>query len=361
MFLDSGKIRDAYPVIMQREDEGHTGIPSNLLIAVVKPSKKRSIVLASINLDRAYCRETQCVLTIYQVRDLHFDEDIAFNARTVCFECPDEDCNAPLVGVNHANAEFKNTPHFRLLTRHAHTDACDYDGAREKKDNEQQKGKGSERNHKVSDYPEVLLLERQPVPFGTGKPKKVRTTVQSSTAVDNLGTEGSQSKTSPHETSCLEHVVETWLSNDPEDLLRSALTIGNKTKWYRNAFKPIKFFADEEGLIYWGSVKSIKKYGKAYDITFTDRLKVAGEPRKTSIYIPDALIERYRKRKLFRHYIESLIDRTDIRVTCYFVGAYPTLKPEEVVGEYGNFRPLEVHLLNLDHLVLRFDVDGEDL
>ena len=314
-----------------------------------------------IKLDRAYCNQTDCVLTIYQVRDLHFDEHNEFNARSAQYECPDEECNAALVGVNHAKAEFKNTPHFRLLTSHNHSDACDYDGNSDKKTTDEPEEKGTERNHKVSDQPEVLLLERQPLPFGTGKLKKRKTTAIPPSTLDTSALSGDNDKAPPHETSCLEHIVETWISNDAEDLRHSLLTIGDKTKWYRNAFKPIKYFTDEEGLIYWGSVKSIKKYGEDYAITFTDRPKFEGEQRQISIYISSELIESYRKRKLFRRYIESLIDHTDGGVICYFVGAYPKLKDEEVVTTKGSFRPLEVQLTNLDHLVLRFDEDGEDL
>lgn len=317
--------------------------------------------MATIKLDRAYCRETDSVLTIYQVRDLHFDDEETFNARKAHFECPDEDCDASLVGVNHAKVEFKNTPHFRLLTNHKHSGGCDYGNENNKKVTDEPEEKGIERNHKVSDHPEVLLLERQPVPFGTGKPRKKKKSAAPPSTLDISTSNGDHDNSAPHETSCLEHIVETWVSNDAEDLQHSLLTIGDKTKYYRNAFKHIDYFTDEEGLIYWGNVKSIKKYGKGYAITFKERPWFEGEKRQISIYIPSELIERYRKRKLFRRYIESLLDHADSGVTCYFVGTYPSLKDDEVVTSKGSFRPLEVHLKNLDHLVLRFDEDGEDL
>lgn len=317
--------------------------------------------LATIKLDRAYCSETGSVLTIYQVRDSHFDDEEVFNARKAHFECPDEDCNAPLVGVNHAKIVFKNTPHFRLLTNHKHSEACDYRDDKSKIVSEESDEAGAERNHKISDHPEVLLLERQPVPFDTGKPKKKRKVTKPPVTLDTSTLNSNGDKYSPHETSCLEHIVETWVSNGAEDLKYSLLTIGDKTKYYRNAFKHINYFTDEEGLIYWANVKSIKRYGKDYAITFEERPWFEGERRQISIYIPNELIERYRKRKLFRRYIESLLDHSYSEVTCYFVGAYPSLKADEVVASKGSFRPLEVQLKNLDHLVLRFNQDGEDL
>jgi len=316
--------------------------------------------MATITLDRAYCRETDSELTIYQVRDLHFDENETFDSLKAYFKCPDKDCDAPFVGVNCAKVKFKNTPHFRLLIDHKHSEACDYGGESSKKISEKSKGKGTERSYKVSNYPEVLLLERQPVPRNTGKPKKRRKTSNSSTTSD--ASPSNSGNSSPYTTSCLESVVETWVSNSEEDLRHSLLTIGDKTKYYRNFFKKIEYFTDEEGLIYWGNVKlPIKPYGKGYSIIFKKRPKFEGENRQISIYIRNEQIERYRKRKLFRQYIESLIDHPGRDVTCYFVGAYPKLKDKDVESSRGSFRPLEIHLKNLDHLVLRFNEDSEDL
>jgi hypothetical protein len=317
--------------------------------------------LTSIKLDRAYCQETDCVLTIYQVRDLHFDEEESFNAKAAHYECSDEDCDAALVGVNHTKAEFKNAPHFRLLTGNKHSDACDYGNESGLKTVSESEGNHNERSHKVSAHPEVLLLDRQPAPFGSGKPKKKNNPSAHPSDLNLSPSHVGNEKAAPHETSCLEHIVETWLSNSAEDLRSSLLTIGDKTKYYRNAFKSIEYFTDEEGLIYWGTVKSIKKYGKDYAITFKERPLFDGEKRQISIYISNELIDRYRKRKLFRRYIDSLINHANQNIKCYFVGAYPQLKGEEVITGNGSFRPLDVHLKNLDHVVLRFNEDGEDL
>lgn len=286
-----------------------------------------------INLDRAYCKETDSVLTIYQVRDLHFDEESDFNARKVTFECPDEDCDAPLIGVNHTKAEFKTTPHFRLLKNHKHADQCDIGNNNLNERKDEPKERQLERSHKVSDHPEVLLLERQPTPYSTGKLRKNKKAPTKASA-DQPSSVSTSEKPSPHETSCLEHVVETWESNTREELSNSLLTIGDKTKWYRNAFKFIDYFADEKGLIYWGNVKSIKKYGYDYAIKFREQPVSEGKNRQISIYLSAALIESYRKRKLFRRYIESLIEKTDSGVRCYFVGAYPKLKEKDVDTPY---------------------------
>lgn len=310
-------------------------------------------------LDRAYCHQTDSILTIYQVRDMHFDEDNDFNANTATFECVDEDCDVELRGVNHKSIEFKNAPHFRLLKGHDHSDNCDF-----RKDKpatpDTKEGIGELRDHKDAEYPSELLLERQPPPYGTGKPKKPRGPRREPEVVSS-GSDGDSGHTAPHRTSILEHIVETYLKHGKEALAREPLTIGDKTKWYPNAFKPIQYFATEKGLIYWGHVKEIRAYGDDYSITFVERPWFQDEKRQVGIYITSEQINAYRKRRLFRRYIDSLLEAPEGRVQCYFVGAYPTLKSEPIIPKQGKpFRPLEVKLTNLDHLVLRFDKDVED-
>lgn len=309
-------------------------------------------------LDRAYCHQTDSVLTIYQVRDLHFDEDNDFSAHTATFECADEHCDVELRGVNHKSIEFKNAPHFRVLPGHEHSEDCDFRKDKPAKPKPKD-GTGEARDFKSTDYPSELLLERQPPLYGTGKPKKPRGPRKEPEAVSGDSGDG---YTAPHQTSILEHIVETWLTHGKESLSRVPLTIGPKTKWYPNAFKPIQYFATEKGLIYWGHVKSLKKYGKGdYSITFAERPWFQDDKRQIGIYITDEQISAYRKRRLFRRYLDSLLEAPEGQVRCYFVGAYPALKTEAVVPKEGKaFRPLEVHLTNLDHLVLRFDKDLED-
>ncbi|WP_086930697.1 hypothetical protein [Agarilytica rhodophyticola] len=312
-----------------------------------------------IKIDKAYCHQTDSVLSIYQVRDLHFDEDNPFNAKNATYECLDEDCHAPLIGVNSTSVEFKNAPHYRLKRGHEHSEACDFNKATHVTKAEEEPNQ--ERDYKASAHPNVLLLERQPVPRCTGKPRKPRAPRDPSDAPIALDT--GREHNSPHETSILEHVVETWLEHG-EVLRRVALTIGEKTKWYPNAFKYIKYFTDERGLIYWGNVKKIKPYGHGYSITFMERPEYEGDKRQIGIYITDEQINSYRKRRLFRRYIDSLVNSEEGTVQCYFVGAYPVLKETEVVYQTAkgeqSFRPLEVYLSNLDHLVLRFNRDEED-
>ena len=117
-------------------------------------------------IDKAYCHQTDSVLTIYQVRDMHFDEDDDFDGNQATFECSVE-----LRGVNHKAVEFKTTPHFRVRKNHQHDEECDYLKPQQDRD-KKATGTGEEQAYKDTNYPTELLLERQKAPRGTGKPKK---------------------------------------------------------------------------------------------------------------------------------------------------------------------------------------------
>lgn len=85
------------------------------------------------------------------------------------------------------------------------------------------------------------------------------------------------------------------------------------------------------GLIYWGFVKEIKKYGKIYRIVFKDKPKVDNINYSISIYIQN----------------EGL---------CFFVGAYPQFV--EVEKNKEKFKVLDVTIDNLDHIAFTFGGGG---
>jgi predicted transglutaminase-like protease len=64
--------------------------------------------------DKAYCVEINEYLTIYQARDLHFDELDDFDGNNVTFRCPNEDCrkeeDATLTTFNLTARKYKKTP-----------------------------------------------------------------------------------------------------------------------------------------------------------------------------------------------------------------------------------------------------------
>lgn len=308
--------------------------------------------------DSAYCLETDSVLTIYQVRDLHFDEDEDFDSKHNNYFCPDEDCNVQLYGVNDAAVEYKSTPHFRTKPKILHSVKCDYDGK-----NSQTKGAVSEQkrenSHKISDIPERFIFETQKHPMGpnAGLNNKIRTRKQKE---NNY--EFDRESVSPHETSVLEHIVHVWKTNDDNMLKKSFIYLGNKHKSYYKAFKKIGFFTDEEGLIYYGRIKKITQYGENYAIEFDGkaRAEVGGDEwLKVSIYIKEEQIDSYRKRKLFKKHIQSLINISENDdIECFFVGAYPERKTVKIKD--GSFDVFNVEVTNLDHLVLLMNKGGDE-
>lgn len=308
-------------------------------------------------IDNAFCHQASSVLSIYQVRDMHFDEDDTFDANTASFECVGERCSVELRGVNHKAVKFKRVPHFRVLKGHDHSDECDFEKEAHS-DSQPNNGVREKEGYKDTNYPAELLLERMRPPRGSGKPSRVRDSHNESDAASG---QRSKNGRTPHQTSCLEHIVGTFLRHGKEVLRSELLTIGENTWYYPNAFKPIKwFYKDPPGFIYWGKVKKIQRYAEGYSIIFSDWPYYQGKPRQVGIYLKDELIEGYRKRRLFRSYIDALLPAPSGQVDCYFVGAYPTLKGEPVILRSGkSFTPLEVHLTNLDHLLLWFNEEEE--
>lgn len=309
--------------------------------------------------DRALCHQLNCVLTIYQARELHFDEESIFDSKSMAYECPDEDCSAEMIGVNDTSVRFKTTPHFRTKQGAVHSESCDYSKNSSSPKSTELSKPGTSHGYKVTDIPEEFLLERQAPPVGQGKKQKKQDTMNEEGTEHLTATQGD--KFSVHKTSCLEHIVEVWETHTPESLKDIALTIGHKTKYYRNIFKPIRFFTDEEGLIYFGEVENIESFGQDYAIRFKDRPGYPdpkSDKYKISIYLRSDLINTYRKRKLFREHIDMLKILTAEKVTCYFVGAYPKLIDK--TGKFGPFKALELNITNLDHLVLRYYSGGEE-
>ena len=118
--------------------------------------------------------------------------------------------------------------------------------------------------------------------------------------------------------------------------------------YFRNFFKRIRYFSDEEGLIYWGNIKGIKKYGQNYSIKFKNTAKYNNKELFISIYIENETIEKYRKRRLFREQINALVESTE-EILCFFVGAYPRLV--DVPKKDGTtFLAFNVDVQNLDHI-----------
>ncbi|WP_273325145.1 hypothetical protein [Vallitalea guaymasensis] len=304
--------------------------------------------------DKAYCKELDKAITPYYARELFFDETGIYYGKKLEFKCRDENCRVELIGVNiYKEKRFKKALHYRTKPKTNHADECMFIA----ENKEHKNGRNDEREDgegfKISKYPSEFLLERPKQKNNGVNIIEVEEDVDLPTKSTNGrgNDKRSTKKKSKLKTSCLEHLVDCYLNGDKNQLKREVLTIGNKTKYFNNFFKKIKFCHDEQGLIYWGVLKGIKKYGGNYKITFKDKLKIDEEYLPVSIYIKDETINNYRRKKVFRSLISDLASSDD-EVTCFFVGAYPEKKEVEYNG--SKFNIMEVDIENLDHIALTF-------
>lgn len=305
--------------------------------------------------DKGYSDLLGECLTIYEVRELNFDEYSDYNSDQDRFYCPDSDCRlekgkkSVITTVNANKVKYKKTPHFKDMPSTIHRELCPYTVDENSIVYVDPTGSKKE-GMKATGYPTEFLLERMKctkkkkpttdgIPFDGEAKEKTKATNKKNI----IG-----SKKSPNTTSVFEHIVECFLSsqNDREALKAMPLTISGVTATYNYFFKKISYFKDREGLIYWGCVKDIKDYTHSFGIVFEDRVS------NTSIraYISKSTIQNYRKKKYFTDKIRSLIlDGDD--VNCFFLGSYPELKK---VKKYENeFNVYNVDIVNLDHFLLR--------
>lgn len=318
--------------------------------------------------DLAYCRSLDDKLSIYDVRDLNFDETVAFDSAKEQFQCPNDACRAAfdeenrLTTFNAKNVNYIRTPHFKNQPTTQHIEGCPYVSPKTP-------GVGAQSDEAETDddreehFPsELLLTRRQYVRQPSDLPKDVETTRPTPLPVSSHGdkTHSAQDST-PDKTSVFAHPVECFVSNfDNKDLLkRMPLKIGEHTAPYGSFFKKIEYLQDNRGLIYWGKIKEIKDYTLSFRIDFDAKVwfKQADEAKKkpysVNVYLSKKLIDNYRKRKAFLAEIKHAID-SDESLYCFFYGVTPEFKqvpskknPDQTFGVFS------ANIENLDHFIIR--------
>lgn len=306
--------------------------------------------------DTAYCASLDEKLSIYDVRDLNFDETVAFDSESERFLCPDDACrqafeNGSLLGTfNAKNVNYVRTPHFKNNPTTRHIEGCRY-GTR--------KGSTDEADDGIEEhFPSELLLTRRQYPQKKPTPgvEGVAPEAEPKTpSTRNSVSQGSEAST-PDKTSVFAHPVECFVSNahDKDLLKRMPLKIGEHTASYASFFKKIEYLQDNKGLIYWGRIKRIKDYNKAsFSVEFQKVVWVDKKPCSVNVYLSKALINGYRKRKAFLEQITLAIN-SEQDLYCFFYGVTPELKQlpsKKKPGEtYGVF---SVDIQNLDHFIIR--------
>ncbi|MCB2251466.1 hypothetical protein KTQ74_06120 [Pseudomonas chlororaphis] len=316
--------------------------------------------------DTAYCIGLDDKLSIYDVRDLNFDETLDFDSAREHFQCPNDACRAAFAADNQLgtfnakNIHYIRTPHFKNLPGTRHIEGCPYGASRSVANGvDEREAEDGREEH----FPSELLLsrreyQRQPAsPTADGDTPRVALPASSTSPRPPRSSQDS----TPDKTSVFAHPVECFVSNidDKELLKRMPLKIGDHTASYASFFKKIEYLLDNKGLVYWGKIKEIKDYTQSFRIDFEQKVwfKLADETRKkpysVNVYLSKKLIDNYRKRQAFlaeiKHAIGSQRD-----LYCFFYGVTPELKqvpskkhPDQTFGVFS------ANIENLDHFIIR--------
>jgi hypothetical protein len=306
--------------------------------------------------DTAYSLSLDDKLSIYDVRDLNFDETAAYDSDQDSFLCPNDACRAAfeagnvLSTFNARNVNYQRTPHFKNTPSTRHIDGCRYASLH--------KGAAGESGDEREDnFPSEFVLTRRTYERKTAMGGTEGLVPQDSAKTPSPRSDESvsASDTTPEKTSVFAHPVECYVSNidDKEKLKSMPLKIGEHTATYAAFFKKIEYLQDNKGLIYWGKVKAIKDYTSSFRIDFEKKVWLDKKPYSVNVYLSKKLIENYRKRKGFLEQIRAAAD-SERALYCFFYGVTPELKhvpskknPEQTFGVFS------ANIENLDHLIIR--------
>ncbi|WP_026145569.1 hypothetical protein [Pseudomonas asplenii] len=308
--------------------------------------------------DKAYCVSLDEKLTIYDVRDLNFDETVPFDSDTETFQCPNDACRNAFDRSNHLTTynarrvRFKRTPHFKNMPSTRHLADCPYLSPETALDPDQP----ADEIEGEQNFPVELLLSRRTYTRKPAKPEAADLAAPREVpraAADNAAS--SAPRTAPTRTSVFAHPVECFVSNFAnKDLLkRMPLTIGDLSLNYNAFFKRVEYCQDRKGLIYWGRIKEIRDYGSSFSVVFDKPVWADRKRCSVNVYLSKSLIENYRQRTAFLEEIKSVIDQAD-DLYCFFYGVTPELKqvPSKKNPEQ-TFSVFSCEIENLDHFLIR--------
>ena len=306
--------------------------------------------------DTAYSLSLDDKLSIYDVRDLNFDETTDFDSDKDSFLCPNDECRAAfdtgnaLSTFNAKNVNYLRTPHFKNRTSTRHIDGCRYASthktAVDDSDDERE-------DHFPSEFVLTRRQYERQTPLASTEGSIPHDPVKAPSNRSSVSHRANDS--TPDKTSVFAHPVECFVSNiDDKDKLKSMpLKIGDHTATYWTFFKKIEYLQDNKGLIYWGKIRAIKDYTSSFRIDFEKKVWLDKKPYSVNVYLSKKLIENYRKRKVFLEQIKAAVD-SERALYCFFYGVTPELKqvpskknPEQTFGVFS------ANIENLDHLIIR--------
>lgn len=305
--------------------------------------------------DTAYSLSLDDKLSIYDVRDLNFDESSPFDSDRDRFLCPNDQCRTAfgadntLGTFNAKNVNYQRTPHFKNLPGTRHIEGCRYAS--------HPTAAGETDDDREDHFPSEFVLTRREYTRKTPAGTIAGETLQDPSKSPSTRATGSYSSSdsTPDKTSVFAHPVECYVSNldDRDRLKRMPLKIGEHTATYAAFFKRIEYLQDNKGLIYWGRIKAIRDYTQSFRIDFEKKVWLDKKPYAVNVYLNKKLIDSYRKRKAFLEQIKAAVD-SERALYCFFYGVTPALKqvpskknPEQTFGVFS------ADIENLDHLIIR--------
>ena len=306
--------------------------------------------------DTAYSLSLDDKLSIYDVRDLNFDETTDFDSDRDSFLCPNDECRAAfdtgnaLSTFNAKNVNYLRTPHFKNKTGTRHIEGCRYASSHKT-------ATGENDDEREDNFPSEFVLTRRQYerknPLAGAEANISHDPVKAPSNPRSVS--HSTNDSTPDKTSVFAHPVECFVSNlDDKDKLKSMpLKVGDHTATYWTFFKKIEYLQDNKGLIYWGKIKEIKDYTSSFRIDFEKKVWLDKKPYSVNVYLSKKLIENYRKRKAFLEQIKAAVD-SERALYCFFYGVTPELQqvpskrnPEQTFGVFS------ANIENLDHLIIR--------
>lgn len=313
--------------------------------------------------EKAFCQELNDLINPYEARDLYFSDDSDYYMRKLTFLCPSEHCRVSLIPVAiYRKEKTKTKIHFRTKSHTNHMffpKKCNYFYNVEE-------DFIKEVNNKRSNYKKKSVLPSEFLLVKPSQSKKSLRKIEVTKSVNNNLNKVTRSKStgsstkegvSNVKTHYFEQIIDCYEGTDLDTLKTETLTINGKKKSYYSFFKKCEYYEDEEGLIYWGEVERLKKYGKNYRIKFKKKAWIEGKGLEITIYLNSELIQSYNKKIQLLEVLEKLTT-FDGEIRCYFVGVYPQV--EIVSGKGKEFKAISVEIENLDHLVFRFDSEDEE-
>jgi hypothetical protein len=308
--------------------------------------------------DKAYCVELEDEISPYIARELYFNSDSSFFGVKLNFNCPSRDCEAKLIPVCVYRADkIKTKLHFRSLKIECHAATCDYEIFSNYSNTLCKEAINSNRI-KNGFLPTEFLLEKPNInKYSNRKNSKDFLKIDENPEIRTKSKKYQKYGDSPSKTPYLEQIVDCFENISKDKLKQAFLTIGPKKKRFYYCFKFSNYYYEEEGLIYYGPLKRVKKYGENYSIRFQ---YLSNPPEFTShglemrIYLKKELIENYNKKKKFIEILDML-SGYDGEIICYYTGVRPVKDKYILPKNNQEIEYLKLEIENLDHLVFRFD------